>query len=96
VFWNHTKNVFVVTAFNVPQAPKGKVYQLWAMRNGKEPLSMGTFNPDPSGRALAVIPVGSIADAGRIDDCAMTLEPEGGSPQPTEAPRLRGAWRHVD
>ncbi|MEO6446273.1 MAG: anti-sigma factor, partial [Gemmatimonadaceae bacterium] len=54
VFWNHTKNVFVVTAFNVPQAPKGRVYQLWAMRNGKAPLSMGTFTPDPSGRALAV------------------------------------------
>ncbi len=96
IFWNHTKNLFIVTSFNVPQAPKGKTYQLWAMRKGKAPMSMGTFNPDPSGRALALVPVGTIADAGHIDNCAMTLEPEGGSPQPTETPRLMGAWRHVD
>lgn len=96
VFWNHTKKTFIVTAFNVPRAPAGKTYQLWAIRNGKPPLSMGTFDIDASGRALAVVPVGVIADAGRIDSCAMTLEPAGGSPQPTETPRLMGSWRHVD
>lgn len=96
VFWNHTKSVFIVTAFNIPQAPKGKTYQLWALREGQAPLSMGTFNTDPSGRALAVVPVGSVGDAGFIDNCGLTLEPEGGSPQPTETPRLIGSWRHVD
>ena len=96
VYWNHTKQVFIVTAFNVPPAPNGKTYQLWALRNGKAPLSMGTFNTDPSGRALAVLPVGRVSDGGFIDNCGLTLEPEGGSPQPTETPRLLGAWRHVD
>jgi len=96
VFWNHTANVFVVTAFNVPPAPEGKTYQLWAIRKGKAPISMGTFNTDPSGRALAVVPVGTIGDAGFIDNCALTLEPVGGSAQPTETPRLLGVWRHVD
>lgn len=96
VFWNHTKSVFIVTAFNVPQAPKGKTYQLWALRKGQAPISMGTFNTDPSGRALAIVPVGSVGDAGFIDNCGLTLEPEGGSPQPTETPRLIGSWRHVD
>ncbi len=96
VFWNHTRSVFIVTAFNIPQAPKGKTYQLWAIRKGQAPLSMGTFNTDPSGRALAVVPVGSVGDAGFIDNCGLTLEPEGGSPQPTETPRLIGSWRHVD
>jgi hypothetical protein len=57
---------------------------------------MGTFETDASGRALAIVPVGNIADAGYIDNCAMTLEPAGGSKQPTETPRLIGAWRHVD
>ena len=96
IFWNHTTDVFIITAFSVPQAPRGRVYQLWAMKTGKAPMSMGTFNPDPSGRALAIMPVGSIADAGVIDGCAMTMEPEGGSKQPTETPRLLGAWRHAD
>jgi anti-sigma-K factor RskA len=97
VFWNHTRNVFIVTAFKVPPAPAGKTYQLWAMIKDKPPISMGTFNPDASGRALAVLPVSpEIQNAGFIDNCGLTLEPAGGSPQPTEQPRLVGSWRHVD
>jgi anti-sigma-K factor RskA len=97
VFWNHTRQIFIVTAFNVPPAPAGKTYQLWALRKGKAPLSMGTFNTDASGRATAILAVAKdITDGGFIDDCGLTLEPDGGSPQPTEAPRLIGGWRHVD
>jgi anti-sigma-K factor RskA len=97
VFWNHTRNVFVVTAFDLPPVPAGKTYQLWAMQKGKAPMSMGTFTTDESGRATAVLAVGStVTGAGFIDDCALTVEPAGGSPQPTEAPRMIGAWRHVD
>jgi anti-sigma-K factor RskA len=97
VYWNHTRNVFIVTAFALPRAPQGKTYQMWAMRAGKAPLSMGTFNTDANGRATVVVSVDqTITDGGFIDDCAVTLEPEGGSPQPTEAPRLVGPWRHVD
>lgn len=96
VFWNHTRNEFIVTAFGLPPAPTGMTYQLWALRDGKPPLSMGTFDIDDRGRALAILPVGDIKDGGYIDDCALTLEPAGGSLQPTETPRLVGAWRHVD
>jgi anti-sigma-K factor RskA len=97
VFWNHTRNVFIVTAFNLPPVPAGKTYQLWAIRNGKPPLSMGTFALNASGRATAIVPVPqNITDGGFIDDCALTVEPAGGSAQPTETPRLMGAWRHVD
>ncbi|MGQ0767506.1 MAG: anti-sigma factor domain-containing protein, partial [Gemmatimonadota bacterium] len=61
------------------------------------PMSMGTFNPDSNGRATLIVPVGQdVLAAGLIDTCAVTLEPAGGSPQPTETPRLIGAWRHVD
>lgn len=97
IFWNHTRNTFIVTAFNVPPAPEGKTYQLWALRKGKPPLSMGTFNTDASGRATAIVAVGpEINEGGFIDDCALTLEPAGGSAFPSETPRLMGAWRHVD
>ena len=97
VFWNHTRNLFIVTAFNVPRTPEGKTYQLWAMVKGKAPISMGTFKTDAAGRATALLQVASsVIDAGHIDDCALTVEPDGGSLQPTENPRLIGAWRHVD
>lgn len=97
VFWNHTRNVFIVTAFNVPRAPEGKTYQLWAIRKGKAPLSMGTFNTDANGRATAILAVASdITQGGFIDLCGLTMEPAGGSTQPTETPRLVGAWRHTD
>ncbi|MGH7710546.1 MAG: anti-sigma factor [Gemmatimonadaceae bacterium] len=97
VFWNHTRNIFIITAFNVPPAPEGKTYQLWAIQKDKAPLSMGTFNTDVNGRATAILAVGNnINDAGFIDLCGLTIEPAGGSPRPTEQPRLIGPWRHTD
>lgn len=97
VFWNHTKQVFIVTAFNVPRAPDDKTYQLWAIAKGRNPMSMGTFNTDASGRATLVVPVSAtVIEGGHIDLCGLTLEPRGGSMQPTEQPRLVGSWRHTD
>ena len=97
VFWNHTRRSFIVTALDLPPAPSGKTYQLWALRKGKPPMSMGTFDPNASGRTVITLAVSQpITDGGFIDDCALTVEPTGGSAQPTETPRLVGSWRHVD
>jgi anti-sigma-K factor RskA len=97
VFWNHGRQLFVVTAFDLPAAPPGRTYQLWAVPKGKAPISMGTFNTDRNGRATVVLPVDrGITQLGFIDFCGLTEEPAGGSPQPTETPRLLGAWRHTD
>ncbi|MBI4543204.1 MAG: anti-sigma factor [Gemmatimonadetes bacterium] len=95
VFWNHERNVFVVTAFSLPTPPAGRTYQLWAIADGHAPVSMGTFGTDPRGRATAVLPVdATILALGTIKLCGLTEEPVGGSPQPTEAPRLVGEWSH--
>ena len=97
VFWNHTRRTFIVTALDLPPAPSGKTYQLWALRKGQPPMSMGTFHPTATGRTLTTLAVSQpITDGGLIDDCALTVEPAGGSPQPTEPPRLVGSWRHAD
>jgi anti-sigma-K factor RskA len=97
IIWNHALNRFVVFAFDLPAAPAGRTYQLWAIAKGHAPLSMGTFNTDALGRARVVLTVArEIADLGVVDNCGLTEEPTGGSPQPTETPRLLGAWTRGD
>jgi anti-sigma-K factor RskA len=97
VFWNHSRGRFIVLAFDLPPAPAGRAYQLWAIAKGQAPMSMGTFNTDATGRATVVLPVArEIAVLGFVDNCGLTEEPTGGSPQPTETPRLLGAWVHTD
>jgi len=97
VFWNHTRQRYIVTAFDLPPARPGRTYQLWAIAEGKAPVSMGTFDTDANGDAVAVLPVSAeIEQLGFINLCALTQEPAGGSPQPTETPALSGEWRHTD
>ena len=97
IVWNRARNRFVVFAFDLPAAPPGRTYQLWAIAKGHAPLSMGTFNTDARGRAQVVLPVDKqIAAIGFVDNCGLTEEPSGGSPQPTETPRLLGAWTRGD
>jgi anti-sigma-K factor RskA len=98
VFWNHEESRFVVTSFGLPPAPAGRTYQLWAMpEGGGAPLSMGTFDPGQDGRATVVLPVSAeIRSVDVITLCLVTVEPVGGSPGPTETPRLSGRWIHAD
>ena len=98
VFWNRERSMFVVMAFDLPAAPAGRTYQLWALARdkGAAPVSMGVFNSGPDGRATLVIPVaGAVAALEVVEACALTEEPAGGSPGPTEAPRLVGVWRQT-
>src|SRR5437867_389335 len=79
-----------VTAFDLPPAPAGRTYQLWAIEKGRAPVSVGTFNPAPNGRAVITLPM----PAGvKPDLSAVTDEPAGGSPQPTQQPFLVGSWQ---
>ena len=58
------------------------VLQLWAIRDGV-PTSMGTFTPDADGHVAAVME-GLVEPPDTI--YAVTIEPAGGSPQPTSDP----------
>ena len=58
------------------------VLQLWAIRDGV-PTSMGTFTPDADGHVAAVMQ-GLLEPPDTI--YAVTIEPAGGSPQPTSDP----------
>jgi anti-sigma-K factor RskA len=88
LFWSHTRGKVIVHAFNLPPAAEGLVYQLWFLGSGA-PVPGGTFNSDPDGHALATLdgPPEGLVLAG----AAVTVEPAGGSPQPTSAIIVSGA-----
>jgi anti-sigma-K factor RskA len=74
-------------AFNMPALPRGKVYQLWAITT--KPVSAGTFSADTGrkGRHL----VRALPAKSGITKFAVSVEPEGGRPQPTGAIYLHGS-----
>lgn len=76
ILWNkETKEVFL-SHNNLPQAPAGKQYQLWAIVDGK-PVDAGVFD---AGQEKLLIPMKTTA---RAEMFAVTLEPSGGSIAPT-------------
>ena len=88
LYWNRARNIVVVAAFDLPPAPAGRTYQLWAIEKGRAPVSVGTFNSPPSGRTVITLqmPAGVQPEVS-----AVTEEPAGGSPQPTQQPFLIGS-----
>jgi Anti-sigma-K factor rskA len=79
VYWDVQGNRWVVSA-DLPPAPEGKVYQLWFV-TPQAKVSAGLIHPDQTGHGFAVVPFPS--DIGQLAAAAITLEPEGGSEQPT-------------
>lgn len=73
-------------AFNLPALPNGKVYQLWAIDD--KPVSAGTFGLDPGQKGRMLIK--NLHDFSRMKKFAVTVEPDGGMPQPTGAIYLVG------
>jgi anti-sigma-K factor RskA len=65
----------------LPACPPGKCYQLWHIGSDRVPIPLGTFHPDPSG----VLCGSDAMRQGMKPDhlLAFTMEPEGGSRQPT-------------
>ena len=81
----HGRAVFY--ARNLPALQPDRTYQLWWIEDGK-PVSAGTFDVDEGG--AGVVRVERLAPSGQIQAWAVTIEPEGGVPQPTGAMVLKG------
>ncbi len=77
----------VFVAANLPQPEAGKTYQLWFIGAGG-PVSAGVFEVDAEGRAS--LEVEGIAPVEEIAAWAVTVEPDGGLPQPTGPMVLKG------
>jgi hypothetical protein len=68
---------------SLPPLPRGKVYQAWTLPNRSKTMAPSvTFTPSQTGITLVPIP----EDAGNTAAVAVSVEPEGGSRQPTTKP----------
>lgn len=77
VFWDQTSKAVYLSLEQMPAAPKGKQYQLWAMVDG-QPVSAGVF-PLNGKEAMA----NKMLDIPKAQAFAITLEDEGGKAVPT-------------
>lgn len=73
-------------AFNMPPLPAGKTYQLWAIVD--KPLSAGVFDTDAGNKGRLI--VRSLPELSHANKFAVSMEPEGGRPQPTGTIYLAG------
>lgn len=93
LFWNPARHRVVMAVFDLPPAPAGRTYQLWAIATGKAPVSLGTFSTGAEGGLI----VGMTVPTGlAFNLTAVTEEPAGGSPQPTQNPFLIGEVRRSE
>ena len=77
-----------LVAENLPDPPRGRVYQVWVKRPDLDPEPTSTlFVPRGDGSAAAAVP-GSLDG---IDAVLVSHEPPGGSPKPTSQPILQVA-----
>ncbi|MGV9993808.1 anti-sigma factor [Streptomyces sp. NPDC003374] len=77
----------VVTLSGYTAPPSGRVRQLWLMRPGAQPRSLGLFAAD-----TPLVASGLTRSATSL---AVTVEPDGGSPRPTTQPIVQLALKSV-
>jgi anti-sigma-K factor RskA len=81
VVWDTNARQWAIYIFDLPAPPSDKDYQLWYVtKNAK--ISAAVFRTDEQGRTVLNLtpPPDALAD---LTATAVTLEPRGGSPQPT-------------
>jgi anti-sigma-K factor RskA len=81
VVWNKNARQWAIYIFDLPAPPSDMDYQLWYVtKNAK--ISAAVFRTDERGRTVLNLtpPPDALAD---LAATAVTLEPRGGSPQPT-------------
>jgi anti-sigma-K factor RskA len=84
VFVSGEKGVLFIGA-NLPAVGPGKTFELWVIPAKGNPVPAGTFGREADATAVYVRPGPVQGDAAAM---AVTVEPEGGSPQPTTTPFL--------
>jgi anti-sigma-K factor RskA len=81
VVWDMKAQQWVIYVFDLPAPPTDKDYQLWYVTRDAK-ISAAVFRTDDQGRTVLKLTLPPDALAG-LAATAVTLEPRGGSPQPT-------------
>lgn len=81
VFVSPGKGVVFIAA-HLPKLDENKTFELWVIPQAGNPIPAGTFRSEADSSAVHVRP-GPVENAAAI---AVTVEPNGGSPQPTTTP----------
>ena len=81
VVYSHDERRMIFTAHGLPPLTGGKVYELWLMAP-KSNRPKGLLDLQPGGRSDPIIASGLRPG----DQTGLTIEPAGGSPQPTTTP----------
>lgn len=78
IFWMKNTGEVYIDPSNLPEAPAGKQYQLWAIVDGK-PVDGGMILTNKKGNEYHIQKMKSF---GKAEAFAVTLEAAGGKPQP--------------
>ncbi|MGE0129934.1 MAG: anti-sigma factor [Blastocatellales bacterium] len=81
VIWDTKTQQWVIYIFDLPAPPTDKDYQLWYVTKDSR-ISAAVFRPDAQGRTVLKLALPAQALTG-LAATAVTLEPKGGSAQPT-------------
>lgn len=81
LYFPDEKKALVVGDGMTPLDPARSTYQLWEI-DGGQPRSIGLMQADRTGHAVTVVPF----EGGQGQTLAITVEPPGGSEQPTTQP----------
>jgi len=82
VFVSPSQGMLLI-ANNLRPAPAGKAYEMWLIPKGEKPRPAGTFQSAEDGTAMHVLRGQVQAGEALV---AVTLEPAGGTDQPTSTP----------
>jgi hypothetical protein len=81
IIWDQKTNDWLVLADGLTPPPPGKVYELWYIPAGANPVNAGTFTVDAKGRGTMMTKVPP--NVGPFAVAAVTIENAGGSDTPT-------------
>lgn len=88
--WDTTTQTWVIHIHNLPPPPSDKDYQLWYVTKEATKISAEVFRTNADGRVDLRLTLPSDLVNG-LAATAVTLEPKGGSPQPTSNLYLKAA-----
>jgi anti-sigma-K factor RskA len=92
IFWEPEKRRAVLQVINLPAQPADKQYQLWLMKD-KKYFRVSEFDVNTEKANVFAVMTLPVGEKKEIEEFAITLEPRGGSTQPSGVIQLRGTTK---